>query len=172
VSPAPTPAARDILGQLTERPARAQTFTPLYLRPAFWFAQIVPLLLVLGLVVWMVRRARLENREAQRVAALQHEAADLIRTLRRDGASPQEYYSLASRAVRVKTALAKNVDPNIVDLDTAVRAFDLDDSSREQMRRLFEQSDELRYSGFQNGGQTMSPERRREVLALLEQLRT
>ena len=112
------------------------------------------------------------NREAQRIAALNHESAELMRKLRRADASPYEYYLDASRAVQVKTALAKNVEPNVVDVEMAGTAFQLDENSRRQLRQLFARSDELRYSGTGNGGRTLSPESRREVLDLIEHLRT
>jgi len=168
----PSPKPQDILYQLTERPKVAQSFTPLYSRPLFWTAQLVPLLALLGLIGWKATQARRENREAQRIAALRHEAAELMQKLRRNDSSPQEYFSQASRAVRVKTALARNIDPNAVDAETAATAFDLDENERTQLRRLFERSDELRYSGAPNGAETISPESRREVLDLLENLRT
>ena len=53
----------------------------------------------------------------------------------------------------------------------AAATFRLDESSRAQLRRLFERSDELRYSGRPNGTGTISPENRREVLELIENLR-
>src|SRR5437660_838678 len=168
----PSPKPQDILYQLTERPKVAQSFTPLYKRPLFWPAQLVPLLVLPGLIGWKATQARRENREAQRIAALRHEAAELMQKLRRNDSSPQEYFSQASRAVRVKTALARNIDPNAVDAETAATAFDLDENERTQLRRLFERSDELRYSGAPNGAETISPESRREVLDLLENLRT
>jgi len=168
----PSPKPPDILYQLTERPARAQSFTPLYARPIFWTAQIAPLLALVGFVGWKLRLARLDNREAQRIAALQQESTELLRKLRRTESSPQEYFADASRAVRVKTALAKNVDPNTVDSETAAVVFQLDENLREQLRRLFERSDELRYSGAHNGMERISPENRREVLELIENLRT
>ena len=168
----PSPKPQDILYQLSERPKVAQSFTPLYTRPLFWTAQFVPLLALLGLIGWKATQARRENREAQRIAALRHEAAELMQKLRRNDSSPQEYFSQASRAVRVKTALARNIDPNAVDAETAAAAFDLDENERTQLRRLFERSDELRYSGAHNGAETISPESRREVLDLLENLRT
>jgi hypothetical protein len=168
----PSPKPQDILYQLTERPKVAQSFTPLYARPLFWTAQFVPLLALLGLIGWKATQARRENREAQRIAALRHEAAELMQKLRRNDSSPQEYFSQASRAVRVKTALARNIDPNAVDAETAATAFDLDENERTQLRRLFERSDELRYSGAHNGAEIISPESRREVLDLLENLRT
>src|SRR5438876_8042805 len=167
----PSPKPQDILYQLTERPKVAQSFMPLYARPSFWTAQFIPLLALLGLIGSKVTQARRENREAQRIAALQHEAAELMRNLRRNDSSPQEYYSQASRAIRVKTALARNVDPNAVDAESAAAAFQLDDDSRERLRRLFARSDELSYSGAHNGAGVISMENRREVLELIENLR-
>jgi hypothetical protein len=168
----PSPRPQDILYQLTERPKVAQTFAPLYAQPLFWTAQFVPLVALLGLISWKATQARRENREAQRIAALQHEAAELMRKLRRDDSSAQEYFSQASRAVRVKTALARNVDPNAVDAETAAATFQLDEDSRERLRRLFERSDELSYSGAHNGAGGISAENRRDVLELIENLRT
>jgi len=177
----PTPAAvaaatpvqkpRDILYQLTERPKVAQSFGPLYARPVFWIAQLIPLLVLVGFAGWKIRQARIGSREARRIAALHQEAAELMRKLRRNDASPREYYAEASRVVRVKAALACNVDPNTVDVETAADTFGLNEDSRERLRRLFEQSDELQYSGAHNGSERISPENRRDVLDLIEHLR-
>jgi len=170
-----TPAKpHDILYQLAERPKVAQSFTPLYERPTFWSAQLIPLLALLGLIGWKFRQARIDNREAQRIAALQHEAAELMRKLHRGDASPREYYAEASRVVRVKAALAsgsRQIDPNTVDVDTAAETFRLNGDSRERLRRLFEQCDELQYSGAHNGSEKLSPEIRRDVLEFIETLR-
>jgi hypothetical protein len=161
---------QDILYQLTER-GRVQSFTPLYARPTFWTAQLIPLLALLGLAGWKIRQARIGNREARRIAALQHEAAELMRKLRRNDVSPREYYAEASRIVRVKAALARNTDPNTIDAETAADTFGLNGDSRERLKRLFEQSDELQYSGAHNGSERISPENRHDVLELLEDLR-
>jgi hypothetical protein len=94
--------------------------------------------------------------------------------LRRNAASPREYYAEASRVVRLKTALASGgggIDPNVVDAETAADTFKLNTDSRDQLRRLFEQSDEWQYSGAHNGPATISPENRREVLELIENLK-
>jgi hypothetical protein len=164
---------QDILYQLNDF-GRAQTFTPLYMRPVFWMTQLVALLALIGFAGWKLRQIKIDNREAQRIAALQHEAADLMRKLRRNDGSPQEYFSQASRAVQVKTALvsrSRGIDPNIVDLEVATKTFRLDESSREQLRKLFARSDELRYSGATNGAETISAQDRDEVLDLIESLR-
>jgi hypothetical protein len=170
VAPKASPKPQDILYQLAER-GRAQTFAPLFARPIFWAVQIVPFIALLGFIGWKIRQSRLDNREARRIAALQQESVDLLRRLRRGELSPQEYFSDASRAVRVKTALARNVDPSAVDAEMAATAFALDENSRAQLRRLFDRNDELRYSGRPNGAGTVLPEDREEVLQLIESLR-
>jgi hypothetical protein len=174
VAPQKTQKPQDILYQLTDRPATAESFAALYTRPVFWTVQFVPLLALIGFAGLKIRRARIDNRQARRIAALQHEAAELMHKLRRNAASPREYYAEASRVVRVKTALASGggeIDPNVVDAETAADTFKLNSDSRDQLRRLFEQSDEWQYSGAHNGPATISPENRREVLELIENLR-
>ena len=170
--PTAVPKQQDILHQLTDLPAAPQSFTPLFARGSFWLAQLFPLLALLSYVGWKIRRAHLDNREAQRREALQHEAAELQRSLRRNDASPQEYFSRASRAVQLKTALAKNLDPNTVDAEIAASAFRADEETRQRLRHLFEKSDEVRYSGSgQNGMSVVPAETRNDVLDLIESLR-
>ena len=175
-APAAAAAAKppDILYQLTERPRATESFAPIYKRRVFWGVQVIPLLALIGFAVWKIRRARINNRQAQRIAALHHEAAELMHNLRRKDASPREYYAEASRVVRVKTALAsagRGIDPNIVDAETAADTFKLNSDERGRLRRLFEQSDEWQYSGAHNGPGRISPENRREVLELIENLK-
>jgi BatD DUF11 like domain len=164
---------RDILYQLTEQPGTAESFEPIYTRTVFWAAQVFPFLGLIGFAGWKIRRARIDNREAQRIAALQHEATDLMHKLHRNDVSPREYYAEASRIIRVKAALASgnHIDPNMVDVETAADTFKLNGDSRDRLRRLFEQSDEWQYSGAHNGPGRISPESRREVLELIENLR-
>src|SRR5437660_651381 len=176
---AATPAAtankpHDILYQLTELPTKAKSFAPIYTRNVLWAAQAFPLLALIGFAGWKIRRARIDNREARRIAALQHEATDLMHKLHRNDVSPREYYAEASRVVRVKAALAsgnRRIDPNMVDAETAAETFKLTSDSRDRLRRLFEQSDEWQYSGAHNGPGRISPENQREVLELIENLR-
>src|SRR5215831_9533867 len=165
---------QDILYQLTEPSRTVESFEPLYLRQVFWGAQSLPLAALLVFAGWKIRRARLDDREARRISALQHEAAELMHKLRRDDASPREYYAEASRVVRLKAALAsrkRGIDPNVVDAETAAETFKLDTDSRDRLRRLFEQNDEWQYSGAHNGPGEISPENRRDVLELIENLK-
>jgi hypothetical protein len=164
---------QDILYQLTE-PSRTAEFKPLYARRGFWAAQSLPFAALLFFAGWKIRRARLDDREARRISALQHEAAQLMHKLRHDDASPREYYSEASRIVQLKAALAsdnRGIDPNAVDAEKAAETFKLDTGARDRLRRLFEQNDEWQYSGTHNGPGRISPENRRDVLELIENLK-
>jgi hypothetical protein len=169
-SGAPVAKPSGILHQLTDL-GTPQTFRPLFARRSFWLTQLLPLMALLAFVGWKLRQGHLQNRDAQRREALQHEAAELQRSLRRNDASPQEYFARASRAVQLKAALAKNLDPNAVDAEIAASAFRADEQTRARLRRLFEKSDEARYSGGGNGIRLVPPESRKEVLDLLENLR-
>ena len=165
---------QDILYQLTEPSRTVESFEPIYTRRIFWAAQSIPLAALLVFAGWKIRRARLDNRQALRIAGLQQEAAELMHKLRRDDTSPREYYAEASRVVRLKAALAsgdRGIDPNVVDAETAANTFNLDTDSRDRLRRLFEQNDEWQYSGTHNGPGRISPENRRDVLELVENLR-
>ena len=170
----PSAKPQDILYQLTEPPNKAESFEPIYTQRVFWAAQLIPLLALIGFAGWKIRRARIDNREAQRIAALQHEATDLMHKLHRNDVSPREYYAEASRVVRVKAALAssdRRIDPNMVDVEIAAETFKLNSDSRDRLRRLFEQSDEWQYSGAHNGPGRVSPESQHEVLELIQNLK-
>jgi hypothetical protein len=171
-SPASRSASQqEILHQLTELSPETQSFTPLFARQSFWLAQLIPLVALLGFIAWKIRVAHLNNRELQRREALQHEATALQRSLRREDVSPAEYFSRASRAVQLKTALVRNVDPAAVDADIAASTFGMDEATRARLRRLFEKSDEARYSGGGNGIRLLPVETRNEVLELIDNLR-
>lgn len=170
-SPALAQKPQDILYQINEWPAVTQSFTPVYLQRSFWLAQLGPFFALLGLIGWKWRRARMGDREAQRIARLHQEAVELGRKMRHENLSPQEYFSQAARAVQIKTALVKNVDPNSVDADAAVATFELEEPMRQRLHELFQRSDELRYSGGQNGQETVSAEHRRDIAELMETLR-
>ena len=176
-SKAPSAAPRsatqqEIVHQVTELPPGTESFTPLFARRNFWLAQLIPLVGLLALIAWRIRQAHLNNRELQRREAFQHEAAALQRSLRREDVSPEEYFSRASRAVQLKTALVRNIDPNSVDAEMAASAFRMDEASRLRLKRLFEKSDEARYSGGGNGIRLLPAETRTEVLELIDNLRS
>jgi hypothetical protein len=51
-----------------------------------------------------------------------------------------------------------------------VAAFDLPEEKSNRMRELFRRSDELRYSGGENGNGAVPTETQRDVLELIESL--
>jgi hypothetical protein len=168
-TPVPTAKPQDILYQLKDL-GTIRSFEPIYLRSSFWIAQIAPLIVFLGLVGWKIRRAKIGNREAQRIAARHHEMTKLLRELRRGDVSPQVYFSQAARAIQLKAALTNDINPNSVDAETVAKTFNLNDNQRAQLRHLFERSDELSYSGSGNSNGKISNDDREQVLSLLESL--
>lgn len=169
-SPSATPATRpdDILPQIPERGKIVQTFAPLYARREFWLAQLLPLAVALGLGAWKARTGRVLNRAALRAAGWQRERDELLRRLRREKLSPQQYYADASRLVQLKTALKRKIEPGSVNAEEVGRAFGLGETEQNMMRELFATSDEMRYSGGGNGA--LSPQRQSEALSLIESL--
>jgi hypothetical protein len=168
--PTAAPQGQDILYQLTDHGRWNQAFTPVYQQPVFWAAQALPFLGLIGFFGWEMRKRRLENRAGQRIAAWESESTELQRKLRWAEDPPDRYFAEALRVVQLKTALVRKVEPNGVDAEAAVEAFDLPDEQRERVRELFRRSDELRYSGRPNGNGTVPEETRREVLELIDRL--
>jgi hypothetical protein len=171
--PTAAPQGQDILYQLTEHGGWGMTFTPVFRQPVFWAAQTVPLLGLIGFFGLEMRKRRLQNREGVRRAAWEQETAELQRKLRQANDPPDKYFAEALRVVQLKTALAsssRRIEPNAVDAETAVAAFDLPEEKSDRMRELFRRSDELRYSGRQNGNGAVAAETQREVLELIESL--
>jgi hypothetical protein len=174
VQPSAAPQAQDILYQLTEHRGWDRKFVPVAMTPVFWAAQALPFLGLIGFFGQQVRRRRLENREGQRRAAWENETTELHRKLRRGEDPADRYFAEAMRLVQLKTALAaspnQRIEPNTVDAETAVAAFDLPEEKRAQMRELFRRSDELRYSGRQNGNGVVAEQIRLEMMDLIESL--
>ena len=145
----------------------------MFSQPVFWAAQAVPFLGLIGFFGWEMRKRRLQNREGQRRAAWEQETAELQRKLRQANDPPDKYFAEALRVVQLKTALAsrgRRIEPNTVDAETAVAAFDLPEEKSDRMRELFRRSDELRYSGRQNGNGAVAKQTQREVLELIDSL--
>jgi hypothetical protein len=171
--PMAAPQAQDILYQLTDHGRWGTSFAPIFSRPVFWTMQAVPFLGLIGFFGWEMRKRRLQNREGQRRAAWEEETADLQRKLRHAKDSPEQYFAEALRVVQLKAALAsrdRGIEPNTVDAETAVAAFDLPREQSDRLRELFRRSDELRYSGGQSGNGAVAEQTQREVLELIDSL--
>jgi hypothetical protein len=171
--PTAAPQAQDILYQLTDHGGWGTRFEPVFSQPAFWAAQAVPFLGLIGFFGWEMRKRRLQNRDGLRRAAWEQETAELQRKLRYANDPPDKYFAEALRVVQLKTALAsagRRIEPNTVDAEMAVAAFDLPAEQGNRMRELFRRSDELRYSGRPNGNGNVADQTRREVLELVESL--
>ncbi|MDQ2867051.1 MAG: BatD family protein [Verrucomicrobiota bacterium] len=158
----------EILPTLAQRGPAQTTFAPLYLRRAFWLAQLAPLALALAFAFWKFRSGRTIDRAALRAAAWRREADELLRKLRRDELPGGEYFAGAARVARLKTAVKNDVEPMSVDAALAAQTFALGPAEKAHLEQLFSLNDELRYSGSANGA--ASPEKKREALQLVESL--
>jgi len=171
--PTVAPQGQDILYQLSDHRGWGMTFTPVFRRPAFWAAQGVPFLGLISFFGWEMRKRRQQNREGLRRAAWEQETAELQRKLRLAKDPPDKYFAEALRVVQLKTALvarSRGLEPNAVDAEAAVAAFNLPEAQSNRVRELFRRSDELRYSGGENGNGAVATETQREVLELIESL--
>ncbi|MEP7078174.1 MAG: BatD family protein [Chthoniobacterales bacterium] len=160
----------EILPQLDSSAQNVTTFAPIYARRSFWLFQLIPLLGLIAFGWWIVQRARRADRHAQRTAALQEEFSAVQRRLQRTDSPPEQYLADASRAVQLKAALQTGIEPAAVDAAAAAAAFRVDEATKVRLDRLFQQRDELRYSGNSNGASRITEETRREVRTLLESL--
>ena len=171
--PTAAPQAQDILYQLTDHRGWGMSLSPVYSQPVFWATQAVPFLGLIGFFGWDMRKRRLQNREGLRRAAWEQETAELQRKLRQANDPPDRYFAEALRVVQLKTALAsrsRGIEPNTVDAETAVAAFDLPAEKSDRVRELFRRSDEVRYSGRINGNGAVTEQTQREVLELIDSL--
>ena len=121
-------------------------------------------------MIWKVRAARRRNLHAVRTAALQREADELRRKLRRKDSRPADFYADASRAIQVRSALLSGTDPERIDVAEATRVLRADEQARAQIRTIFERRDELRYSGSANGFDSLPQDERERLVEFVEEL--
>ncbi|HEV2096113.1 MAG TPA: BatD family protein [Chthoniobacterales bacterium] len=160
----------EILPQLDSSAQNLTTFAAIYARRSFWLVQLLPLLGLIAFGWWIVQRARRADRHAQRIAALQEEFSAVQRRLQQTDSPAEQYLTDASRAVQLKAALQTGIEPAAVDAAAAAAAFRVDEATKVRLDRLFQERDELRYSGNSNGATTITEETRREFRTLIENL--
>jgi hypothetical protein len=160
---AATPAPTDILGLRYERGQRA-TFAPLYTRPGFLLAQLVPL--GIAAVLLGARFLRKDSR-AVRLDALRRERGRLWQKLRAE-ADPAAFYDLAARVVQVDTALATDLDPANVDAAAARHSRPLDPDTSAALDEIFSARAELLYAGGGPAPTALATADRQRVFTMLE----
>ncbi len=161
--------ASDILQQLPERGSVVSTFSPLYARRGFLLAQLIPALALAGFMAWALRRRAMGDRNRLAAARLRRDLDVELRKLRAASASSHDYLASAARVVQLKAALKRGGNPESIDAENAGDAFAATAQQRQTLRRIFEQKDEMRYSGRTSNGD-LPPEARREILELIESL--
>ena len=174
-TPAPTPTptprpAQDILYIRNDPgPTRSRAdFLPLYRRPVFWWAQLVPLAALVGAAGVLGLRARGRDERARRQAALGRQRGQLQRALRQETTTRRDFYTAATRLAQIQAADARGNDQ--LSAAEIVQARSLDAHTADSVREIFHRHDELAYSGGQVALETVPSAERQTVLATLETL--
>ena len=174
-TPAPTPTltprpAQDILYIRNDPgPARRRAdFLPLYRRPAFWWAQLLPLAALLGTAGLLGLRARGRNEMARQQADLRRQRGQLQRALRQETTNRRDFYTAAARLALIQTAETHG-NERLSPVEIA-QARGLDSRTADSVREIFHRYDELAYSGGQVAQEIIPSAERQSVLATLESL--
>lgn len=158
---------------LTRR-APATASLPLGLRPSFWAAHLVPLLLLVAWGGWNAHQRRLRGDEvAMRSRESRRRAEEALREARHkvDSASAAEFYAALSRGVLNHAASLLRREAAGLTADEAVeqlRAAGADETLAKELRELLEQCDAMRYAPT-NGGQQRGDDLQR-ALRLVQSL--
>jgi hypothetical protein len=163
----PQPDVNDILGIRYDAGRGHTNFEPLYTRRGFLLAQLVPLVVLLGLLATKLRRT---DHRASRASALRHARTPLLGKLRRGDLPDAEFLETAARVIQLDTALATGGEPASIDAAAARAAFKLDDDTTELVEKVFSDRAELLYAGAGASGPQLSAAERGRVLAALEKL--
>lgn len=168
--PGATPAPSDILYIRTDPARWGESFEPNYRQRGFWLAQLAPLGALLAFIGFGVRRIRLGDVRARKLAEWRREKADAMRTARRGGASDAEFLEAAVRCVQLETAAQTGRDPATLDAPDAAALPGVNAETRSRLEALFSARAELRYAGAGGGGPALSRERRAEILETINRL--
>lgn len=159
----PEAPATDILG-LRYDAQPVSTFTPLYRRPVFWWAQLPPAAALLLLLASRLRSR--PSAAAARAAALRREKSALRSRLEREP-SAADFFDAAVRAIQLEIALQTGQLPDAVDASTACRSRQLSDETAASVEQIFSARAAMRYAGVGVENERLSEAERSRVLSTL-----
>jgi hypothetical protein len=162
--PAPPPPS-DIVGLRYDAGSVHESFAPLYMSRAFWAAQAVPALALLG---WLLSKRPGTSADEHRQRAWRREKAALQAKLRAAGGDDAEFLETAAQVIRLETALATGQEAASIDAAAALASRKVDAKTVEGIERIFSARAHLLYAGGNGGSARLSPEERRGVLATIE----
>ena len=128
-----------------------KSFEPVYVRRDFWLLQIVPALGLAAFAGLQIRSARRNNAQAVRLAKLQKEKADLLKTLNHAGTGYTEFFEAAARYLQVETARTTGRDPASISPGDAIASRELKPEVAADVEWIFSSRAELRYTGGSGG---------------------
>ncbi len=163
-TPAPNPAAPDILYIRADSTGWGATFQPIYATRLFWEAQGAPLLALLAFVGFQVARKRSADERARLHVQLRKEKEAALEAIRRRDVPEGDLYQAAARALRLEAAIQTGRTPDTLDGTEVANARALDGEMAERVRRVFERQAESLYAGTSGGRRAASAEERVNVL--------
>jgi hypothetical protein len=149
--PAPTPATADISYIRADSAGWGRTFAPLYENRMFWAAQGGPLIALLAFVGVQVARKRAADEQARIRAQWRREKDSALAVLQRRDVPEGELFQAAARALRLEAAIQTGRSPDTLDGAEVLSARNLDETTANRVRDLFDRQAEVLYAGASGG---------------------
>ena len=127
---------------------------------------VAALLAAAGGLAW--GRAYARNETSRLVAHSQRRQAELLKTLRTEGAARRDFYSAAARLAQLKAGAAAGRPGEHLSLAEVCAAQRFDPQTTASVEQIFHRHDELAYSGGAIAQEPVPPDERRTVLETLE----
>jgi hypothetical protein len=170
-SPAPAVRAKqkaDDIFYISDAARWGESFEPLYASRGFWLAQIVPALALLAFVGLQARNARRNNAQAIRLAALQREKNELLKTLNRSSIRHADFFEAAVKYLQLETARTTGRDPASISPGDAIASRALTPAIAQDVQWIFDSSAEQRYTGGAGGAENVPDGKRTRVLETIK----
>ena len=167
-TPAPEPQ-KGILYIRTDFALGDASFQPLYEKPGFWAAQLVPLCALAGFAAVRRRTAKTRSERARHLAEFRREKNALLRVMKTQDVSYPRFLEAATRLVQLETANITQKPAALIDADAACDSRRIASSTAGVVKEIFASHEELNYSGGAGQATMMPPEKRSRFLAALQE---
>ena len=174
-APSPTPQTKpkpDDLFYITDSAHWGESFEPIYTKRSFWLAQIIPAIALLAFIGLQILGIRKNNAQAKRLAELQKQKSELLKTLNRLDTQYTDFFEAAVSYLQLETARTTGRDPSSISSSDAIASRTLTPEDEEAVQWIFNSCAEHRYTGDSSRTSKISDERRSKVLTTLKHYET
>ena len=166
-NPPPSPPAKqktDDLFYISDTAHWGESFQPVYAKREFWLAQLAPALALLAFVGFKLNNKRKNNTQALRLAELQKEKNELLKTLNRSNTGYTDFFEAAVKYLQLETARTTGREPESISPGDAISSRPLDSASAEDLEWIFNTCAEQRYTGGASNTGNVPDGKRTKVL--------